>query len=96
MKLDGPIYAVVNAGSGRNAAEEKVALLRSVLSASGRPFDVLVADDRDHEATTDTRYVKRLVDAGRVRLEDVVDLAEIVSGARPGRRSPPASVCLFR
>ena len=47
--------------------------------------DLLVADDREHEATTDTRYVKRLVDAGRVRVEDVVELADIVAGTHPGR-----------
>jgi ornithine cyclodeaminase/alanine dehydrogenase-like protein (mu-crystallin family) len=49
--------------------------------------DLLVADDREHEATTETRYVKRLLDAGRARLEDVVELADVVSGAHPGRTS---------
>jgi len=48
MNPTGPIYAVVNAGSGRNAAQDKVALLRSVLAASGREFDVLVAEDGSH------------------------------------------------
>ncbi len=48
--------------------------------------DLLVVDDRTHEGTTDTRYLKRLVDAGRVAsIEDAVDLAEIVSGVHPGR-----------
>src|SRR5690606_17791820 len=50
--------------------------------------DLLVADDRQHEGTTDTRYVKRLVDAGRVRLDDVVELAEVVAGTHPGRTDP--------
>jgi diacylglycerol kinase family enzyme len=39
-----PVYVVVNAGSGRNAAEEKLASLQAVLEASGRQFQVLVAD----------------------------------------------------
>ena len=38
-----PVYVVVNAGSGRRAAEEKVDALREVLSQSGRRFEVLVA-----------------------------------------------------
>jgi diacylglycerol kinase family enzyme len=48
VNLTGPVYVVVNAGSGRSAAEAKVALLRSVLSESGREFDVLVAPDGAH------------------------------------------------
>jgi ornithine cyclodeaminase len=48
--------------------------------------DLLVADDRDHEGTTDTRYVRRLRDAGILAsLDDVVELAEIVCGRHPGR-----------
>jgi diacylglycerol kinase family enzyme len=43
VNAHGPLYVVVNAGSGRHAAEDKVALLRSVLEKSGRPFEVLVA-----------------------------------------------------
>ena len=43
MNPNAPVYVVVNAGSGRSAAEDKVALLRSVLSESGRDFEVLVA-----------------------------------------------------
>jgi diacylglycerol kinase family enzyme len=39
-----PVYVVVNAGSGRRAAEEKVAGLREVLGQSGRAFEVLVAE----------------------------------------------------
>jgi ornithine cyclodeaminase len=50
--------------------------------------DLLVADDRHHEATTETRYVKRLLDAGRARLDEVVDLADVVSGRHPGRTEP--------
>jgi diacylglycerol kinase family enzyme len=48
VNLNGPVYVVVNAGSGRSAAEDKVALLRSVLAASGREFEVLVAEDGSH------------------------------------------------
>ncbi|MBA3478677.1 MAG: NAD(+)/NADH kinase [Lautropia sp.] len=43
MKANAPLFVVVNAGSGRNATEDKVASLRSVLEKSGRPFEVLVA-----------------------------------------------------
>lgn len=49
--------------------------------------DLLVVDDRDHEGTADTRYLRRLRDAGIAAADDAVDLAEIVSGAHPGRRS---------
>jgi diacylglycerol kinase family enzyme len=41
----GPVYVVVNAGSGRHATEEKIASLRAILSASGRKFEILVAQD---------------------------------------------------
>ena len=50
--------------------------------------DLLVADDRRHESGTDTRYVKRLLDAGRVRLDEVVELADVVAGTHPGRTDP--------
>jgi ornithine cyclodeaminase/alanine dehydrogenase-like protein (mu-crystallin family) len=53
-----------------------------------RITDLLVADDRDHEAGTPTRYIRRLRDAGVLAsLEDVVQLEAITSGAHPGRTS---------
>ena len=45
MKALAPVYVVVNAGSGRKAAEEKVASLREILAQSGRVFEVLVAEN---------------------------------------------------
>jgi ornithine cyclodeaminase len=50
--------------------------------------DLLVVDDRDHEGTADTRYLRRLRDAGIAAADAAVDLAEVVSGAHPGRTSP--------
>src|SRR3954468_5563773 len=50
--------------------------------------DLLVVDDRDHEGTSDTRYLRRLRDAGIPAAADAVDLAEVVSGRHPGRTSP--------
>jgi ornithine cyclodeaminase len=47
--------------------------------------DLLVVDDRDHEGTADTRYLRRLRDAGIPAADEAVDLAEVVSGAHPGR-----------
>ena len=47
--------------------------------------DLLVVDDRDHEGTADTRYLRRLRDAGIAAADDAVDLAEVVSGQHPGR-----------
>ena len=44
MNPQAPVYVVVNAGSGRRAAEEKVAGLREVLAQAGRRFEVLVAN----------------------------------------------------
>lgn len=41
----GPIHVVVNAGSGRNAAQDKLALLHAGFAAAGRPYELLVADD---------------------------------------------------
>ncbi len=49
--------------------------------------DVLVVDDRLHEGTADTRYLRRLIDAGIATAADAVEIAEIVSGAHPGRTS---------
>jgi diacylglycerol kinase family enzyme len=54
----GPVYVVVNAGSGRNAAEAKVAMLRSALSESGREFDILVAEDGAHVADVARRAIE--------------------------------------
>jgi ornithine cyclodeaminase len=50
--------------------------------------DLLVVDDRDHEGTADTRYLRRLRDARIPAADDAVDLAEVVSGAHPGRTAP--------
>ena len=58
MNPNAPVYVVVNAGSGRSAAEDKVALLRSVLSESGRDFEVLVAPDGAHLADVARRAVE--------------------------------------
>ena len=46
--------------------------------------DLLVVDDRDHEGTADTRYLRRLRDAGIPAADDAVDLAEVVSGSASG------------
>jgi N-[(2S)-2-amino-2-carboxyethyl]-L-glutamate dehydrogenase len=48
--------------------------------------DLLVVDDRLHEGTADTRYLRRLIDAGIVTADDAVELAEVVAGSHPGRR----------
>ena len=53
--------------------------------------DLLVVDDRDHEGTADTRYLRRLRDAGIPAADDAVDLAEVVSGSHPGRTSADAA-----
>ena len=53
--------------------------------------DLLVVDDRDHEGTADTRYLRRLRDAGIAAADDAVDLAEVVSGRHPGRTSDDAA-----
>ena len=58
MNAQGPVYVVVNAGSGRAAAEAKVASLREVLSAAGRPFEVLVAKDGKRLAAVASRAVQ--------------------------------------
>jgi len=50
--------------------------------------DLLVVDDRDHEGTADTRYLRRLRDAGIAAADAAVDLAEVVSGTHPGRTAP--------
>jgi N-[(2S)-2-amino-2-carboxyethyl]-L-glutamate dehydrogenase len=50
--------------------------------------DLLVVDDRDHEGTADTRYLRRLRDAGIAAADDAVELSEIVAGRHPGRTSP--------
>jgi len=50
--------------------------------------DLLVVDDRDHEGTADTRYLRRLRDAGIAAADAAVDLAEVVSGRHPGRTTP--------
>ncbi len=39
----GPIFVVVNAGSGRNAAHDKIAMLRAGFSAGDRPHEILLA-----------------------------------------------------
>ena len=54
--------------------------------------DLLVVDDREHEGTADTRYLRRLRDAGIPAADDAVDLAEVVSGGnRAGPRPSSAS-----
>ena len=58
VNAQGPVYVVVNAGSGRAAAEAKVASLREVLSAAGRPFEVLVAKDGKRLAAVASRAVQ--------------------------------------
>jgi ornithine cyclodeaminase len=50
--------------------------------------DLLVVDDREHEGTADTRYLRRLRDARIAAADDAVDLAEVVAGRHPGRTSP--------
>jgi 2,3-diaminopropionate biosynthesis protein SbnB len=49
--------------------------------------DLLVVDDRYHEGTADTRYLRRLRDAGLASFEDAVELGEVVAGTHPGRTS---------
>ena len=50
-----------------------------------------MVDDRDHEGTADTRYLRRLRDAGIAAADDAVDLAEVVSGSHPGRTADDAA-----
>jgi ornithine cyclodeaminase len=50
--------------------------------------DLLVVDDRNHEGTAHERYLRRLCDAGVARLEDAVELSEVVAGLHPGRTAP--------
>jgi diacylglycerol kinase family enzyme len=54
----GPILVVVNAGSGRNAAQDKLALLHAGFAAAGRPYELLVADDGAQIADLATRAVE--------------------------------------
>lgn len=41
---EGPIYGVVNAGSGRDSGAEKLSRLRAALEQSGRDGEIMVAD----------------------------------------------------
>jgi diacylglycerol kinase family enzyme len=45
VKSTGPIFVIVNAGSGRSAAEDKIKMLRAGLAPSGRRHEILVAED---------------------------------------------------
>ena len=45
VKNAGPIFVVVNAGSGRNAAQDRIAMLRAGFGDGARPYEILVAQD---------------------------------------------------
>lgn len=57
MRTNGPLFVVVNAGSGRHGVDDKVAALRAVLENSGRQFEVLVAASGAEVPDTSRRAV---------------------------------------
>jgi diacylglycerol kinase family enzyme len=59
----GPIFVIVNASSGRNAAEDKIELLRAGFSRANRPYEILVAEHGGQIA----EVARRAVDEARQR-----------------------------
>ena len=61
-----PFFVVINAGSGRDDADEAIPTIRSILGASGRAFDVLEVDDPARLPERITEALERARRAGGV------------------------------
>jgi diacylglycerol kinase family enzyme len=58
VNTTGPVFVIVNAGSGRHAVQDKIAPLRAVLEESGRAYEFLVAANGKQLAAVARRAVE--------------------------------------
>ncbi|WP_029891414.1 diacylglycerol/lipid kinase family protein [Polycyclovorans algicola] len=55
----GPLFVVLNGGSGRGGADERVEVLSRVFEAAGRTFEFLPVSSPDHISAVATKAVRR-------------------------------------